>query len=104
MVDDFVVIFFGVFMILVCEGLEVMLVVVVLLVFLCKVEWFQVVWYVYVGWVLVLVVGGIIWVLVSYVILISGVGCELIEGLLFLFVVVVLFSVGFWMYQKSIGG
>lgn len=93
-----IIVFVGVLMILFCEGVEVLFIVVGMIVFLCKVGCIDVLWYVYVGWVVVLFVGGLIWVVVIYVVDISGVSWEVIEGLFFLFVVVVLLSVGFWMY------
>lgn len=70
---DLMVVFFGSLIIFLCEGIEVLLVVVVMIVFLCKVEWCDVLVYVYVGWIVVLVVGGVIWIVVIYLVNISGV-------------------------------
>lgn len=92
------VVFTSFLIILLCEGLEAILVVVAMVVFLLKIGRRDAMRWLYAGWVLVLVAGVGTWVVSNWLFTISGAICEIIEGFIVLIVVGILFYVGFWMY------
>ena len=102
--EDATATFLGAFTILLREGLEALLVVVAMIMFLGKVERRDVLPYVHAGWVAALVAGVATWFVASRFISISGAGRELTEGFAALFAAVVLLGVGIWMHQKSLAG
>ncbi|RAP55663.1 iron permease [Oleiagrimonas sp. MCCC 1A03011] len=101
---DAVTAFVGSLTILLREGLEAMLIVVGIIAFLRKAERKDALRYVHAGWVSALIVGGLTWVMATWLIAISGANRELTEGLSSLFAAAVLLGVGIWMHQKSMAG
>lgn len=102
--SDAVATFVGALTILLREGLEALLVVVAMIAFLKKAERQDVLVYVHWGWVSALVMGGVTWLVATYLVSISGASRELTEGFSSLFAAVVLLGVGMWMHQKSVAG
>lgn len=96
--------FLGSFTILVREGLEALLIVMGMIVFLRKAERADVLPYVHAGWTSALLAGVATWAAATYLIDISGANRELTEGLSALFAAAVLLGVGIWMHQKSLAG
>ena len=96
--------FLGSFTILVREGLEALLIVMGMIVFLRKAERADILPYVHAGWASALLAGAATWAAATYLIDISGANRELTEGLSALFAAAVLLSVGIWMHQKSLAG
>jgi high-affinity iron transporter len=93
--------FTGAFFILVREGLEALLVVAAFAAFLVKTEHRNNLRYLHIGWIGALIAGGLTWWASASVIDISGASRETTEGLAALFATGVLFSVGFWLHNKS---
>jgi high-affinity iron transporter len=93
--------FFGAFTILLREGLEAILIVVAMLVFLQKAERRELLPYVHGGWVAALAAGVATWGAATFFISISGASRELTEGVGSLLAAVVLISVGIWMHGRS---
>jgi high-affinity iron transporter len=57
--------------------------------------------YVHAGWIAALVLGGLTWVIASYVVTVSGAGREVTEGVTALLAAAMLLYVGFWMHRHS---
>jgi high-affinity iron transporter len=55
----------------------------------------------HIGWIVALVLGGITWLVASYVVAISGSTREMTEGVTALVAAAVLLYVGFWMHNKA---
>ena len=96
--------FLGAFTILLREGVEALLVVIAMIGFLRKVERYDVLPYVHMGWIGALVAGLATWAVAAYAFDISGANRELTEGFSALFAAVILLAVGIWMHQKSLAG
>jgi high-affinity iron transporter len=93
--------FFGAFTILLREGLEALLIVVAMLVFLRKANRSDALPYVHGGWIAALAAGGLTWIIATYFISISGASRELTEGFGSVFAAIVLLWVGVWMHGRS---
>ncbi len=93
--------FTSAFFILVREGLEALLVVAALAAFLVKTEHRNNMRYLHYGWLGALVVGFLTWLASQSLIDISGASREITEGVAALLAAAVLFSVGFWLHDKS---
>tara|TARA_Y100001933_G_C19008453_1_gene567650 strand:+ start:3119 stop:4942 length:1824 start_codon:yes stop_codon:yes gene_type:complete len=93
--------FTGAFFILVREGLEALLVVAAFAAFLVKTDHRENLRYLHIGWLGALVAGALTWWASTSIIDISGASREMTEGLAALFATGVLFSVGFWLHNKS---
>lgn len=93
--------FLGALAILLREGVEALLIVVAMIAFLKKAERPQYLRYVHGGWVAALVAGVATWAVATYLVLISGAGRELTEGVGSLVAAAILVSVGIWMHGKS---
>jgi high-affinity iron transporter len=93
--------FLGGFIILAREGLEALLIVIAMIVFLQRADRREVLPYVHGGWVVALVAGLATWWVATHVIAISGASRELTEGFGSLFAAVVLLFVGIWMHGKA---
>ena len=96
--------FVGGFVILAREGLEALLIVVAMIVFLQRAERREVLPYVHGGWAAALVAGIFTWWAATHLITISGAGREVTEGIGSLFAAVVLLFVGIWMHGKAQAG
>ena len=93
--------FFAAFTVLLREGLEAILIVVVMLTLLRKAERHDVVSYVHGGWIAALGAGVLTWAAATYLIAVSGADRELTEGFGSLLAALVLLWVGVWMHRKS---
>ncbi len=97
-------IFSASFIILLREGLEALLVVLVLLTVLKRAQRKDALRYVHLGWVMALVAGLGTWWAAQSLISISGASRELMEGSAAILAALVLFYVGFWMHSKAQAG
>jgi high-affinity iron transporter len=88
------------FVILLREGLEAILVLAAIAAFLSKTGRRDATPYLHAGWIVALLLGGVTWLVASYVITISGAGRELTEGITALLAAAVLFYVGLWLHNK----
>jgi len=93
--------FLGGFIILAREGLEALLIVIAMIVFLQRAERREVLPYVHGGWIAALVAGVATWWAATHIITISGASREITEGFGSLFAAVVLIFVGIWMHGKA---
>jgi len=93
--------FFSAFVILLREGLEAVLVLAAIFALLIKAGRRDAMPYVHAGWIAALVLGGITWVVASYVIVISGATREMTEGITALVAAAILLYVGFWMHRRA---
>ena len=89
------------FIILLREGLEALLVVIVLLTILNRSSKKQAIKYVHFGWGAALIAGILTWVIAQHLITISGASREIMEGVAAMLAAVILFYVGFWMHSKT---
>jgi high-affinity iron transporter len=87
--------------ILLREGLEAILVVAAVVALLIKSGRREALPYVHAGWIGALALGGVTWVLASYVVTLSGAGREVTEGVTALVAALMLLYVGFWMHRHS---
>ena len=87
--------------ILLREGLEAILVLAAVMAMLIKSGRREALPYVHAGWIGALVLGGLTWVIASYVVTVSGAGREVTEGVTALVAAVMLLYVGFWMHRHS---
>ncbi|HEU4439843.1 MAG TPA: cytochrome c/FTR1 family iron permease [Methylomirabilota bacterium] len=87
--------------ILLREGLEAILVLAAVMAVLIKSGRREALPYVHAGWIGALLLGGLTWVLASYVVTVSGAGREVTEGATALVAAVMLLYVGFWMHRHS---
>ncbi len=88
------------FFILAREGLEALLLVGVIITVLIKTGQRAALPAIHGGWIVALLLGGLTWVVSSWLIAISGATRETTEGVAALIAAVVLFYVGFWMHDK----
>jgi len=93
--------FTSAFFILVREGLAALLVVAALAAFLVKTEHRNNMRYLHYGWLGALALGFLTWLASESLIEISGASREITEGVAALLAAAVLFSVGFWLHDKS---
>jgi high-affinity iron transporter len=93
--------FFSAFVILLREGLEAVLVLAAIFALLIRAGRRDALPYVHAGWIAALVLGGITWLVASYVIVISGATREVTEGVTALVAAAILLYVGFWMHRKA---
>jgi len=93
--------FLSAFVILLREGLEAILVLAAIFALLVKGERRDALPYVHAGWIAALALGGITWLVASYVVAISGSTREMTEGVTALVAATVLLYVGFWMHGKA---
>jgi high-affinity iron transporter len=93
--------FVGGFVILAREGLEALLIVIAMIVFLQRADRRDVLPWVHGGWAAALVLGLATWWVATHVIAISGAGREITEGFGSLFAAIVLLFVGIWMHGKA---
>lgn len=93
--------FLSAFVILLREGLEAILVLAAIFALLIKGERRDALPYVHAGWIAALVLGGITWLVASYVIAMSGSTREVTEGVTALVAAAILLYVGFWMHEKA---
>ncbi len=93
----------GGFVILAREGLEALLIVIAMIVFLQRAERRDALPYVHGGWVAALVAGVATWWAATHIITISGAGRGTTEGFGSLFAAAVLIFVGIWMHGKAQG-
>lgn len=96
--------FLGSFIILLREGVEALLIVMAIVVFLRKADRQELLPYVHAGWMGALLAGVFTWGFATYLVEISGAQREVTEGVSSLFAAAVLVSVGLWMHRKSIAG
>ena len=97
-------IFSASFIILLREGLEALLVVLVLLTVLKRAQRKDAARYVHFGWVMALAAGLGTWWAAQSLIDISGASREMMEGFAAILAALVLFYVGFWMHSKAQAG
>ena len=93
--------FLSAFVILLREGLEAILVLAAIFALLIKAERRDALPYVHAGWIAALVLGGLTWLVASYVIVVSGATREVTEGVTALVAAALLMYVGFWMHRKA---
>jgi high-affinity iron transporter len=93
--------FLGGFVILAREGLEALLIVIAMIVFLQRAERREVLPYVHGGWIAALLAGAATWWVATHLIAVSGASREITEGFGSLFAAVVLIFVGIWMHCKA---
>jgi high-affinity iron transporter len=93
--------FFSAFVILLREGLEAVLVLAAIFAILIKAGRRDALPYVHAGWIAALLLGGMTWLVASYVIVISGATREMTEGITALAAAAILLYVGFWMHRKA---
>jgi high-affinity iron transporter len=93
--------FLSAFVILLREGLEAILVLAAIFALLIKAGRRDAMPYVHAGWIAALALGGVTWLVASYVIVISGSTREVTEGITALVAAAVLLYVGFWMHSKA---
>ena len=96
--------FVGGFLILAREGLEALLIVIAMIVFLQRAERREVLPYVHGGWIAALVAGVATWWAATHIVAISGASRETTEGVGSLFAAAVLVFVGIWMHGKAQAG
>jgi high-affinity iron transporter len=87
--------------ILMREGLEALLVIIIFMNILSVTNLEQWKKYVHVGWISALGVGGLLWILLGEIIKSSKLKMELLEGSLTITAVFLLVYVGFWLHKKS---
>ena len=87
--------------ILLREGLEAILVLAALVAMLIKSGRREGLPYVHAGWIAALALGGVTWVVASYVVTVSGASREVTEGVTALVAAAMLLYVGFWMHRHS---
>jgi high-affinity iron transporter len=93
--------FLSAFVILLREGLEAILILAAIFALLIKGERRDALPYVHAGWIAALALGGLTWLVASYVVTISGSTREMTEGVTALTAAAVLLYVGFWMHGKA---
>jgi high-affinity iron transporter len=93
--------FLSAFVILLREGLEAILVLAAIFALLIKGERRDALPYVHAGWIAALALGGITWLVASFVVAMSGSRREVMEGVTALVAAAILLYVGFWMHEKA---
>jgi high-affinity iron transporter len=96
--------FLGGFVILAREGLEALLIVIAMIVFLQRADRREVLPYVHGGWAAALVAGIATWWAATHLIEVSGASREITEGAGSIFAALVLIFVGIWMHGKAQAG
>jgi high-affinity iron transporter len=96
--------FLGGFVILAREGLEALLIVIAMIVFLQRADRREVLPYVHGGWAAALVAGVATWWAATHLIEVSGASREITEGAGSIFAALVLILVGLWMHGKAQAG
>jgi high-affinity iron transporter len=96
--------FLSAFVIFLREGLEAILILAAIFALLIKAERRDALPYVHIGWIAALALGGITWLVASYVVAVSGSTREMTEGVTALVAAAVLLYVGFWMHRKAYAG
>lgn len=96
-----VAVFLASFVILFREGLEAVLVVTALLVFVKRSGQTAALPYLHGGWLAALLLGGVTWAAANWLIKINGADRELTEGVTALIASAMLLYVGFWLHDKS---
>jgi high-affinity iron transporter len=96
--------FLGGFVILAREGLEALLIVIAMIVFLQRADRREVLPYVHGGWAAALVAGVATWWAATHIIEVSGASREITEGAGSIFAALVLIFVGIWMHGKAQAG
>jgi high-affinity iron transporter len=93
--------FLSAFVILLREGLEAILLLAAIFALLIKGQRRDALPYVHAGWIAALVLGGITWLVASYVVAMSGSTRAVTEGVTALVAAAILLYVGFWMHEKA---
>lgn len=93
--------FVSAYVILLREGLEAILLLAAIAAVLIKLGRQDTLPYLHAGWVGALALGGVTWLVSTYLFTISGAGRELTEGLTALLACAVLLYVGFWLHDKT---
>lgn len=83
------------------EGFEAVLILIALLAVIRATGDRRAARYVHGGWVLACALGGAAWIFSGWLIQMSGVTREVLEGVISLFAVVVLLYVGFWLHRRT---
>jgi high-affinity iron transporter len=93
--------FLSAFVILLREGLEAILILAAIFALLIKGKRRDALPYVHAGWITALALGGLTWLVASYIVAISGSTREMTEGVTALVAAAILLYVGFWMHEKA---
>ncbi len=93
--------FVSALLILLREGVEAILVVVAILAFTRRAGHPEATRWVHAGWILALLLGGMTWVVSTYLIEISGADREITEGITALIAAGMLLYIGYWMHSKA---
>lgn len=93
--------FFSSLLILLREGLEAILVLAAIGAFVVKTGRRDAIPYLHAGWIAALALGGLTWVVATYLFSISGTNRELTEGVTALVAAAMLLYVGWWLHGKS---
>ena len=93
--------FLSAFVILLREGVETVLILAAIFALLIKADRRDALPYVHAGWIAALALGGMTWIVASYVVAISGSTRELTEGVTALVAAAFLLYVGFWMHGNA---
>lgn len=83
------------------EGLEAFLIIIIIISVLQKAQAKKAIAYVHSGWLSAVGLGLVGWFFADWLLNMGGLQRELLEGLVAIFAVVVLFFIGFWMHSKS---
>jgi len=94
-------VFTSALVILLREGLEAILVLAALIALLIKSGRREALRYVHAGWIAALALGGVTWLVASYLITLSGAHREITEGVTALLAASMLLYVGFWMHRHA---
>lgn len=90
----------GAFTLLIREGIEAILIAVLLLALLRKSGGERLCRFVHAGWICAVLFGVVLWFATGRLIELSGFGSEVVEGVASLLAVVVLLYVGFWLHRQ----
>lgn len=93
--------FVSALLILLREGVEAILVVAAILAFTRRASRPEATRWVHGGWILALLLGGLTWVVSTYLIEISGADREITEGITALIAAGMLLYIGYWMHSKA---
>ena len=93
--------FAGSLLILLREGLEAILVLAAIIAFVTKTGRRDALPWIHAGWIAALALGGVTWVVATFVVDISGANRELTEGITALLAAAMLLYVGYWLHGKS---
>lgn len=87
--------------ILLREGLESILIVSAIVVFVLKTRRHDALPYIHAGWIGAVALGGVTWAVAGYALKMSGAGRELTEGITALLAAAMLLYVGWWLHSRS---